>query len=81
LRSFEVDRLLQLVTLEAKRRHEGHHWVDLAMVGPLAVAYPLCARCRDSDPERRKLTAVLQQRYRQEPMQTGAGRCEDTAKN
>jgi hypothetical protein len=24
LRSFAVDRLLQLVTLEAKRRHDGH---------------------------------------------------------
>jgi hypothetical protein len=27
LRSFEVDRLLKLVTLEAKRRHDGHFGV------------------------------------------------------
>jgi hypothetical protein len=45
------------------RRADGKCWVDLAMVGPLAVAYALCARCQTSDPQRTRLTALLNDRY------------------
>jgi hypothetical protein len=45
------------------RRVDSKHWVDLAMVGPLAVAFVVCERCQASDPQRTRLTAVLKDRY------------------
>ena len=56
-------------------------WWDIFELGRYAVAVMICGPCRQRDPQRQALRALLEQRYRQEPMQTGADRCEDTAKN
>jgi hypothetical protein len=44
-------------------RRGGTFVVDIATIGPLAVALTLCERCRAHDPERTALTALLQKRY------------------
>ena len=45
-------------------RRGGTYVVDIATIGPLAVAFTLCERCRANDPERTALTALLHKRYK-----------------
>jgi hypothetical protein len=52
---------LRMCTL-CGRRAEGR-WVDVAMIGTLAIGYVICDRCRASDPKHEALIALMEQRY------------------
>jgi hypothetical protein len=50
LRSFEVDRLLKLVTLEAKRLHDGHYTIFAFTTGyKVAFGTPQISPFHDAD--------------------------------
>ena len=52
-------------------RRGGAHWTDIAELPALTVAFRLCASCRDRDPQRARLAALLVQRYGAPPHESG----------